>query len=403
MSEAAQERPSAPDGGPATDGGGTGLDAEAAEGVAGTRDRGRYRVVEREGRRFIVSANAPNVELHVERGLSVDAGGRKRFGAQAIFLDGVHTGAPFCDNEARQYSLDHHAGCVRTFTLASCEQAVVMLLQGLPLSTGRWTLWVNDPDLDSMLAAWVLMNHVELLRDERALLRHAMPAIRLEGVIDAHGTDREILTALPEDALAAAQAQVDRLMAAELEVKKTGRWTEIDFADYACEHLERIDAELLPHSAVDELLELEELGRATLFNDRIAVLLESSLGIYAVEERLKERYGAALGVIVLRIGEDRYTLRLSDAFLPKDLEAVYDALNRADPRARKRGKNPNVWGGSTDIGGSPRETGTGLDGQAILDVVADVLGPHVPWWRRLWRWFIGLFRPSRPRLPPPAG
>ena len=359
-------------------------------------------MVERDGRRFIRSANAPNIELHVERGLSVDAGARKRFGAQAVFLDGVYTGAPFCDNEARQYSLDHHAGCVRTFTLASCEQAVVMLLQGLPLSTGAWTLWINDPDLDSMLAAWVLMNHVELLRDERALLRHAMPAIRLEGVIDAHGTDREILTALPENALAAARAQVDRLMSAELEVKKAGRWTKIDFAEYACEHLDRIDAELLPHGAVNELMELEELGRATLFNDRIAVLLESSLGIYAVEERLKERYGTALGVILLRVDEDRYTLRLVDAFLPKDLEAVYKALNRVDPRARTRGNSPNLWGGSTDIGGSPRETGTGLDGQAILDVVAEVLGPRVSWWRRFWRAIAGIFQPSRPRLPPPA-
>jgi len=401
MSEAAQERPS--------DGGGSAIDADDANGAppdestSGVRDRGRYRVVEREGRRYVVSGNAPNIELHLERGLSVDAGGRKRFGEQAIFLDGVHTGAPFCDNETRQYSLDHHAGCVRTFTLATCEQAVVMLLQGLPLSTGRWTLWINDPDLDSMLAAWVLMNHVELLRDERALLRHAMPAIRLEGVIDAHGTDREILTALPEDALAAAREQVDRLMAAELEIKKSGRWAQLDFADYACEHLERIDGELLPHGAVDELMELEELGRATLANDRIAVLLESSLGIYAVEERLKERYGASLGVIVLRIGDDRYTLRLVDAFLPKNLEAVYDALNRADPSARKRGKNPNLWGGSTDIGGSPRETGTGLDGQAILEVVGDVLGPHVPWWRRFFRWVASLFRPSRPRLPPPTG
>jgi hypothetical protein len=400
MSEAAQERPTKP-GDLADEAGSDGAGDEPAE-SAGAGARGRYRVVERDGRRFIRSGNAPNIELHVERGLSVDAGGRKRFGAQAVFLDGVYTGAPFCDNEARQYSLDHHAGCVRTFTLASCEQAVVMLLQGLPLSTGVWTLWVNDPDLDSMLAAWVLMNHVELLRDERALLRHAMPAIRLEGVIDAHGTDREILTALPEDTLAKARAQVDRLMAAELEIKKSGRWMEMDFAEYACEHLERIDAELLPDSAVDALMELEELGRATLWGERIAVLLESSLGIYAVEERLKERYGAALGVIVLRVGQDRYTLRLVDAFLPKNLEAVYDALNRADPSARTRGKNPNGWGGSTDIGGSPRESGTGLDGQAILDVVADVLGPHVPWWRRLWRAIVAFFRPSRPRLPPPA-
>jgi len=96
MSEAAQERPSAPAGGETTDGAGGGR--AAPEGSAPeARDRGRYRVVEREGRRYVVSGNAPNIELHLERGLSVDAGGRKRFGEQAIFLDGVDIAEPGLD------------------------------------------------------------------------------------------------------------------------------------------------------------------------------------------------------------------------------------------------------------------------------------------------------------------
>ena len=39
----------------------------------------------------------------------------------------------------------------------------------------------------TLLAAWVLLNHVELLSGEGELLRVAMPLLRLEGVIDAHG------------------------------------------------------------------------------------------------------------------------------------------------------------------------------------------------------------------------
>jgi len=364
-------------------------------------ERRRYRVVERDDTKTVVSGNAPNIELVVERGLTVDAAGRKRFGPQTIFLDGVYAGAPFCDNEARHYSLDHHEGVVRGFTLATCEQAAVMLLQGLPLSAGKWTLWVNDPDLDSMLAAWILMNHVELLRDDRRLLRAAMPVIRLEGVIDAHGTDRELLVGLHGDALEAARAQVDLLMAEERRLKGGRRWMHTDWAEYACDQLERIDRELLPEGALDELLEIQEVGRAILFNERIAVLLDSTLGIYAVEERLKARYGASLGVIALRIDDDRYTLRLVDAFLPKNLEAVYARLNKIDPKARRKGAKPNVWGGSGDIGGSPRETGTGLSGEAILAVLADVLGPHVPWWKRLFDWIkAAIFGTGRKALPP---
>ncbi|MEZ4340643.1 MAG: hypothetical protein R3B82_28820 [Sandaracinaceae bacterium] len=358
-------------------------------------------MVERDGRKLVMSVNAPNVELFIERGLTVDAAGRKRYGAQTIFLDGVYNGPPFCDNETRQYSLDHHAGVVRGFTIATCEQAAVMLLQGLPLSGGTWTLWINDPDLDSMLAAWVLMNHVELLRDERKLLREAMPVIRLEGVIDAHGTDRELLSALSGKAFADAKARIDLLMGEERRLKTSRRWMMTDWVEYACDQLERIDRELLPESAVDELLELQETGRAILFNDRIAVLLDSTLGIYAVEERLKERYGATLGVIVLRIDENRYTLRLVDAFLPKNLEAVYKALNKVDPKARTRGANPNAWGGSGDIGGSPRETGTGLSGDQILAVLTDVLGPKIPWWKRVWDKLLRAILPGgRKALPP---
>lgn len=377
-------------------------DASDAPMRSSSRRPGRYRIVEQDGARLLTSGNAPNIFLRIERGLSVDDRGRKRFDRQTIFLDGVYTGAPFCNNETRHYSLDHHGGCVRGFTLATCEQAVVLLLQGLPLSSGTWTLLVNDPDLDSLLAAWVLLNHVELLRDGRRLLRHAMPVIRLEGVIDAHGTDREILTGFTDDQLSKVRAQVDQLMGEERRLKAERSWTRTDGVQYAQRTLDAMDAQLLPEGALEDLLEIQEEGRALLASGRIGVLLESPLGIYAVEERLKARYGASLGAIVLRIDVDRYTLRLVDAFLPKNLVAVYKALNRVDPKARAGRSAPNAWGGSADIGGSPRESGTGMTGEQILAVVAEVLGPSVPWWERLYRFLVRKAAP-RPRSLGPGG
>lgn len=360
----------------------------------------RYRVQMHDNAPMIISGNAPNIRLRIERGLTVDARGRKRFGPQTIFLDGVYSGAPFCDNEARHYSLDHHANCVRGFTLATCEQAAVMLLQGLPLSSDRWTIYVNDPDLDSLLSAWILINHVELLRDDKALLRAAMPVIRLEGVIDAHGTEREILTGFPEAYHKEIRAKVDGLMKNERELKAGGAWHTTNWVEYAVSMFEEMDALLFPEEVLNELMGMQESGRASLEGGRIAVMLESPLGIYEVEAQLKQRYGNALGVIVLQIDTNRYTLRLVDAFLRKDLVAVYRALNRVDPRARSGGTNPNVWGGSSDIGGSPRGTGTGLSGQQILDVVQSVLGVQPPWYQKLWTFVRGLIKPTPPALPP---
>lgn len=343
------------------------------------RDRHRYRVADHDDATVIVCGNAPNIAVYVERGLTVNARGRKKYGPQTIFLDGVYTGAPFCDNETRQYSLDHHADCVRGFTLATCEQAVVMLLQGLPLSMGSWNVYVNDPDLDSLLATWVLVNHAELLRDDRALLRKVMPLIRMEGVIDAHGNDYDVLTGFPPAVQENLRSKLDRLMAEERALKGAGKWHSADWHAYTQSTLELMDEMMFPDADLDELYEIQESGRVELQGGRAAVLIESELGIYEVESRLKKRFGASLGVIVLETGPGRFTLRLVDAFMPKDLSAVYKSLNRRDPRS-ERG---NQWGGSGEIGGSPRGTGTGLTGEEILEVVEQLMGTKQHWLRRL--------------------
>ena len=362
---------------------------------------GRYHVVADGRTRALVCGNASNIALRIVPGLTVTARRRRWYPPRTIFLDGVFGGAPFCDNQARHYSLDHHAGCIRGFTLATCEQAVVMLLQGLPLGVGDWSLYVNDPDLDSLLAAWVLMNHQDLLAGERALLRAAMPTIRLEGVIDAHGTDMEVMAGLPDEVHARTRARIDDLMRRERELKGKGAWFTADWIEYGRTMLDALDAALLPEDTLAELARNQEAGRVAL-GDRIAVLVESREGIYAVEARLKQRHGGQLGLIVLDQGGGRFTLRQVDTFLHKDLAAVYRALNRQDPAARPSGDPPNVWGGSGNIGGSPRATGSQLSGLQILAVIRDVLGPREPFWSRLWRRYL-LLREGRgdpPSLPP---
>ncbi len=345
--------------------------------------RKRYQLLEQEGQRFIICATSPNIVLRVERALIVMEKERKKHPEQTIFLDGVYDGPPFYDNKARQYSLDHHNGCVRAFTLATCEQSVVMLLQGLPLAEGEWKVYINDPDLDALLASWSLMNHVELLQDDGKLLRACMPLIRVEGVIDAHGKDMALLAAITEVAYAEEVRRIDRLLEAERALKSAGRWQSIDFVQYTLELLEAIDELLFPAGFLDELLEIEELGRIPLRNQKVAVLCRSGQGIYAVETALKTRLDKQLGLIVLDLGEGRFTLRQVDPFLDQDLTPLYKALNRKDERADKEGDNR--WGGSSDIGGSPRKTGSALSGPQILDSVHKLHGRKKSWFGRLFK------------------
>ena len=340
----------------------------------------RYQVVERDDARFLQCSNAANLHLHVVPGLTVDATQRKTYARQSIFLDGVYGGGPFLDNDARQYSFDHHAECVRAFTLATCEQAVIMLLQGLPLAEGNWELYLNEPDLDALLAAWVLLNHAEMLKDGHELLRAAMPLIRVEGVIDAHGLERAVISGLPDDLYKRHQHTLSLLMETEQRLKAAGAWPTTDWLAYARGVLDQLDRLFLTDSYLFQLLEVEEAGSVSLPGGRLAVWCRCHKGIYQAEAALRERYGKQLAIVLLDKGGGHFTVRQVDSLMTSDLTSAYRVLNRRDPRATRKGNN--LWGGAAEIGGSPRATGSGLDGDEVLAALERAYRRR-GFWRRL--------------------
>ncbi|MCA9666294.1 MAG: hypothetical protein KC503_11925 [Myxococcales bacterium] len=344
-------------------------------------DRGRYELVEQSGFCHVTCIASSNVQLLVERGLVVTAETRVRYPKQTIFLDGAYAG-PLFDNQARHYSLDHHEGCIRAFTLATCEQAAVMVLSGLPLEEGTWRIYINDPDLDALLAAWLLLNHGELAREGAMLLREVMSFVRIEGLIDAHGLEMAAtLSAFPPPVYNARKRQIDLIVAREQSVKSTGSWGTIDLVEYSRRMLGALDQVLYPPGYLDRALEIAELARAHIDKKRrVALLCRSRQGIYAVERELKQRHDKELALIVLDNGEGRFTVRQVDSFLQKDLTHLYAALNERDPNVEADGDNR--WGGSGDIGGSPRRTGTSLSGEEILQVAQAVYGGG-GWFKRL--------------------
>lgn len=73
----------------------------------------------------------------------------------SIALDGFVPG-PKMDNDHHRYSFDHHEGCDRFSTLASCMQAMNAINIGLDPSS--YTVFANDVDLDVCLSIWCLQN-----------------------------------------------------------------------------------------------------------------------------------------------------------------------------------------------------------------------------------------------------
>jgi len=327
----------------------------------------RYAIKDQEKKRYLTCIEAPTLKIKVERGYSVTAAGARKFPAGSIFLDGAAQGEPFLDVEKQIFNLDHHEGCVRSFTLAACEQAMVVVRKRINLRNRDWTIYASEPDLDTIVAIWVLCNHIRLNDDDPEIRQKIMPLVRLQGVIDAHGLEMQELAGLPGPLHRETFAQLEKLRETERSLQKNGRWLEIDFLEYTANLLRAIDAMVyFPHHFEGEA-QIEELGRSEIGGRWLAIACASETGIYLVEQQLRRLHGDRLGIIILQKDPKTYTLRRADQSLPVSLDRIYDQLNLMDPAAGSGGSS-NRWGGSDEIGGSPRTSGTKLDAQQIADI-----------------------------------
>jgi membrane protease YdiL (CAAX protease family) len=327
----------------------------------------RYRIQERAGVRLLICSEAPGVAVRMQRGTTVAATAARRAPHGSIFLDGAAAGGPFVDPQRAVYNLDHHDGCIRPFTMATCEQAMVLVRRLVDLRRRDWTVYANDADLDTVLAIWVLLNHLRLNADDGRVRAAVMPLVRLESTIDAHGLEHVDLCGLPSDELREAWRWMEELRDRELAIKETGQWGRRDLLEHLADQLRAIDALVYPAGAFEDVLEIEEIARVRMSGDSVSVACRASQGIYEVERQLRRVYGRRLGVIVLQTDPTTYSIRQLDPELPASLDEVYQHLNLLDPAASGSGST-NRWGGSSEIGGSPRSTGTRLTAGQIVEV-----------------------------------
>lgn len=329
----------------------------------------RYAIRAKDAERVVVCSESPTISVRIERGLTVSAGAAVKAPEGTIYLDGAAQGGPFLNTEKDLLNLDHHEGCVRAFTVATCEQAMILVRKGLDLQKRDWIIWANEPDMDTVLAIWILLNHMRLNDVDPEIRRRLMPLVRLEGMIDAHGLEMQELCGFPPEIQASVFEDLEILRSREVELKKEGKWQEIDLLEYTAEVLRAIDAMIYSSHHFEGVVDVEELARAMIGESQLAIVCRSDMGIYELEPHLRRVHGKRLGVIILQKDANIYTLRQVDPFLPGTLDRVYERLNLIDPSAGSR-RSANRWGGSGEIGGSPRTTGTALTPQKIADAFA---------------------------------
>jgi len=345
---------------------------EVARGEGEPAGAGRYRT-RRVGReRVLVCLEAPTLQVRIDAGACVSAVAARSAPRGTIFLDGAAQGEPFVDPERDVYNLDHHEGCVRAFTLATCEQAMVLLRRGLDLRRRDFTIHANGVDLDTVLAIWVLLNHLRLRAAEAPVRARILPLLRLEGNIDALGLGCEDLCALPEPLL----EETRRAMAGLLErerIANAGGFGR-DPLSFVAAQLRAIDRIAYAGEALGTPLEIEELARAELAGLGVAVVCRADGGVYEVERELRRLHGERLALLVLQKDAATYSLRAASPAAAARLDRIYAWLNHADPGS-SGSRTENRWGGAGEIGGSPRQRGTRLSAAEIAAACRDACAP----------------------------
>ena len=103
----------------------------------------------------------------------------------SVALDGAVQG-PQADPTRRRFSFDHHAGCLRLVTLATCQQVAVAIELGLVVDEAT-TVHINDLDADTVLSVWLLQKAAKGHGDDVVTQPRVRQLIDQVGRTDAHG------------------------------------------------------------------------------------------------------------------------------------------------------------------------------------------------------------------------
>lgn len=243
-----------------------------------------------------------------------------------IYLDGAVQG-PIIDNDRRSYSFDHHGGCVRAFTLATCQQVAIALELGL--DPEGLDVVINDIDADTVLAVWLLQNRLDRidcadlddLFDAKDRLDELVERI---GFVDSHGP---AVPGHPPHPLHAAL---------------TPRFGEAQSLAMLEEYLQQVDRYIETGAAP----EARAPQRAPAFGLRDGKLVD--LGMVS---GFQDVYGAGCPVGIVCVpgadGTTGYTVGKVSDFVQYDIGAFLARCNELEPG----------WGGGSTIGGAPRLEG----------------------------------------------
>ncbi len=303
------------------------------------------------------------VSLHIHPGKTVS---REEFAKThppfSIALDGYVSGEPFLETvEQGPYrNFNHHEAVDRSCTSATCEQvrrAVILGLYELFQKDGapNASVWVNDCDQDVCLATWILFH------PERAGEAWVRTLAYIEDLLDMSAggfpmpDERDLLAEVRWvfEPYSAQRPNMADLNAADMD----GIIREVH---------ERIERFLQGTSDSLPLVgDYRQIGGGTGW-----ILVDVD---HQNARRKMVEAGIRAGVELYARNKDRYLYavwRRSEYIVDFPVLEILQELNRAEGLSPEKGPS---WGGSENVGGSPRGVGSRLAPAQVEEVVNSVV------------------------------
>lgn len=345
----------------------------------------RYCLQEQNDDKFIERFNLNNSnKFFVKRGFAISYECETKF--NTIYLDGAFKG-PLFDVKRKTFSLDHHENCIRQITKSSCEQALLFAKYGT-FDDIAYDIIGNDPDLDTILAGWILLNVDQIKNSE--VFKKILPLILVAGNIDSYGFGFEEITGLSSEIILQEKNRLNWLREDEVKIKSSGEWNNIDYTKYTLSVFNKLDKFIFYNSNSNSFsIKIKNEEYHPLINGKNLLFIEDSrLSIYDAEE-LFIKDDNSIECIILSDGNGKYTIKLSKIISKYLLDTVWIVLSNAEMlEKRKKGFTPEYqtqtyftnWGGSSNIGGSPRYSdgkNSFLDKDKIINYVLDELNAQI--------------------------
>ncbi len=285
------------------------------------------------------------MNIIIERGKNVES--LEDLPEYSIALDGFIQG-PALDNKNHRYSFDHHRGCIRFCTTATCVQAWTAILGGL--DPQKYTIYCNDVDIDVCMAVWCFKNPD---RCTEPLVRKLVEAV---GLGDMHAG------AIPLNGMARI---VDWVAAPQTDSRRSGDYEKLSDGSLMTileSILHRI-SKYVDGEASADIAEFETQNSYDIKRDKNGWVLVESSNPHVYSKLYRAGFDRIVLVRPQENGSNTVSIVKRTDFIDNfPLDKIFRYLNKLE----------KGWGGGTTAGGSPKNedgSGTKLPISSITEIV----------------------------------